>query len=84
MDVRGFLLSTVCVIVFTQTNTRGDALAHAKATNTNMKLIKQFTLTDDNGKTIKYYQYTTGSLVDGTLRSVIVKEKVTKPTIINY
>jgi len=41
-----------------------------------MKLIKQFSLIDDNGKTIKYYQYTTGNLVDGTLRSIIVKEKI--------
>lgn len=41
-----------------------------------MKLIKQFNLTDDNGKTIKYYQYASGCLVEGTLRSIIVKEKL--------
>jgi len=41
-----------------------------------MKLIKQFSMTDDNGKTIKYYQYATGSLIDGSLRSIIVKEKI--------
>ena len=41
-----------------------------------MKLIKQFNMTDDNGVTIKYYQYVEGSLIDGSLRSIIVREKL--------